>query len=151
MYEFDGESNRSVSGDESFDLDSVMRSGLRSIPTPIITPDFDSKVLARIAEESAPWYVRAGRAVRLLKPAFAAGALSLPICLALIAWLSKPIPAPINLPPSNAISARMAPLDQALDRPDLSPATLRRISDDDRATRDRRGETQKDIRSTATV
>jgi hypothetical protein len=151
MYEFDGDSNRPVSGSESFDLDTALRSGLRSIPTPTIAPDFDSKVLARLAEETAPWYVRTSLVVRSLKPAFAAGALSLPICLTLIAWLSKPIPTTITLPSSNAVSARMAPLDQALDRPDLSPATLRRISDDDRATRGRRGETQKDIRSTATV
>ena len=151
MYEYDGDSNRPIAGDETFDLDPALRSGLRSIPTPNIAPDFDSKVLARLAVETAPWYVRAGLVVRSLKPAFAAGAFSLPICLALITWLSKPIPTTITIPPSSAVSARMAPLDQALDRPDLSPATLRRISDDDRATRGRRGEMQKDIHRSATA
>lgn len=113
------------------DLDEALRDGLRELPVPEVSPDFDARVLQSL-RASAPWWRRWWQPA---KPLLAGASFSLVVTLALLHWtLSAPI-LPNLAPPQglavaggggpSTLAARPAPsLDALLDRPNLSAASL---------------------------
>ena len=105
------------------DSDELLRRGLRALPVPEPSPDFDARVLAGL-RDVRPWWHRLWEPAR---PLLAGTSFSLVVTLACLHWT---LMAPVGVPPAQAIStvaARPTPsLDALLDRPNLSAGSLAR-------------------------
>lgn len=103
------------------DADEILRQGLRALPVPEPSPDFDARVLAGL-REARPWWSRLWEPA---KPLLAGASFSLVVTLAGLHWT---LTAPEAAPPAYAVptvAARPVPsLDALLDRPNLSAASL---------------------------
>ncbi len=115
---------------DDFDLGAALRGGLRALPVPDVSPDFDARVLdARVLDAlraPVPWWHRLWEPAR---PLLLGASCSLSVTLVLLHWTSA-APAP-HLPmvgEQERIQARgpaRAPsLDRLLDRPDLRAGSL---------------------------
>ena len=124
--------------DRDDDVDAALRQGLRLIPEPHVSPDFDAKVLERLSRPE-PWGQRALTYLRSLRPAFGAAAVTVPLALLLITLLGRAPALQFNPQIDAGQSAQALPLEQALDRPDLSPSAFRRMSREETAARGRNG------------
>src|SRR5437660_12749825 len=102
------------------DYEISLRQGLRELPVPSVSADFDSRVLAAIASP-VPWW----RAlVPALRPAASASVCSLIATLALLHWATGgPIATPIGRVASQPSALS---IDTALDQPDQRAGTLNR-------------------------
>jgi hypothetical protein len=123
---------------EPDDADLALRSGLRGIPVPPVSADFDARVFQQLVRPE-PLMARILASARGLRPALAAASLTVPCVLLAVMWLSQPSANVVAAPASSARTAEALPVDQALDRPDLTPATLRRLSRQEAAVRARSG------------
>ena len=105
------------------DPDEILRQGLRALPVPKPSPDFDARVLAGL-REARPWWRRLWEPAR---PLLAGASFSLIVTLACLHWT---LTAPVFAPPTHAVptvAVRPAPsLDALLDRPNLSAGSLAR-------------------------
>ncbi len=105
---------------------AALRHGLRGLPTPVPSPDFDDRLLAAL-RGPRPWWQTLWPQAR---PVLAGAACSALLTLAALSWsLQTPTPA---LPAVSAAHAAPRPLDMTaldhlLDRPGLSAASLARI------------------------
>lgn len=129
------------SADPTSDSNAALRRSLRSLWSPVPSEDFDARVLERLASPE-PWWRQLRTLCRALKPAFAAAAGAIPLASLVITLIGQ---SPVALSNSGAsgpaLSAGSLPVDQALDRPDLSPMTLRRLSREEANVRGRSGRT----------
>jgi hypothetical protein len=107
-------------------LDRALRDGLRALPVPEASPDFDARVLLALRAPQ-PWWRRLWQPAR---PLLLGASCSLAVTLVLLHWtLSAPTAAP--RPPilgeserPVAAPARAPSLDAVLDRPDLRAGSL---------------------------
>ena len=110
---------------DTFDCEAALRAGLRGLPTPDPSPDFDAGVLTALRAPRAWWQTLWQEARPLLAGASCAAVLT----LAALSW-SLQTPPPPGSPPGTA-SPRpvdMAALEHLLDRPGLSAASLTEIA-----------------------
>lgn len=101
--------------------ESALRDGLRGLPVPAVSPDFDDCILAAL-HKPQPWWQRLWQPAR---PLLAGASFSLIVTLALLHWtLSAPV-APPQATPLMATSPVHAPsLDALLNLPNLSAGAL---------------------------
>jgi hypothetical protein len=124
--------------------DLVLRRSIRSLASPEPSPDFDMRVLERMAS-SGSWAQKLGSLLKTLKPAFAAAAGTVPVAMLLIALMGQNRPISYTSQSGGstpAISVGTLPVDEALDSPDLSPMLLRRLSREEANVRGRSGRTE---------
>ena len=107
------------------DGEIALREGLRALPVPALSPDFDARVLAALCAGPSPWQMF----LQSLRPALGGLACSLVVMLGLIYGATR---APVGAPdvtaaasPRTTISA--AVIERALDSPNLRADTLRRL------------------------
>ncbi len=108
-------------------LEAALRDGLRRLPVPPPSTDFDARVLDALRVPS-PWWRSLWHAAR---PLLAGTACSLVVTLAAVAWTTQ-TPATAHRAASPPVTAKPRPLDMAavdrlLDRPGLSAASLSRL------------------------
>ena len=123
---------------EPDDADLALRLGLRGIPVPSVSAGFDARVLQQLVRPE-PLMARILAAARGLRPALAAAGLTIPCVLLAVMWLAQPSANVLSAPAISSRTAEALPVDQALERPDLTPATLRRLSRQEAAVRGRSG------------
>ena len=99
-------------------VEAALREGLRGLPSPAISPDFDARVLAGL-RRPLPWWIPAWQ---MLRPAVTAAACSLAITLLFVQWARASSP----LPPRVTSSAPAPAVDllDAIDRPVVHAAFL---------------------------
>lgn len=138
---FDSDGDEAMCNSADANADYALLRGLESIPLPAASPDFDAAVMARLVQRE-PWWRQLPKLAASLRPAFAAAALTVPLAVGLIALVGR-LPDPVSPRAANtpAATAQALPIEQALDRPDLSPATFRRLSREESAVRGRSGQT----------
>lgn len=109
------------------DWEEALHTGLRALPVPELSPDFDACVLAALRVPQ-PWWRRLWEPAR---PLLLGTSCSLVVTLLALHWtLSAPVAAPISqtFSPALAATSRPAPsLDALLDRPNLSAGSLAAI------------------------
>jgi hypothetical protein len=141
---YDSHDARDESGELRADWDSALRTGLRDLPTPQPSPDFDARVFQRLARPE-PLRDRIRALARGMRPALAAAGVTAPCALLLVMWLARTpggaIAAPLSGASAPSRAAEALPVEQALEKPDLTPATLRRLSRQEAAVRGRSGRT----------
>ena len=103
----------------------ALRDGLRALPVPDVSPDFDSRVLDAL-RAPRPWWRRLWEPA---KPLLLGASCSLSVTLVLLHWtLTAPAPRPPILGESERIpvsaQVRAPSLDTLLDRPDLRAGSL---------------------------
>jgi hypothetical protein len=126
---------------ESLDeSDVALRNGLRQLPQPVVSSDFDARVLARLSRPE-PWTRQAPSLLTRLRPAFGAAVVTVPCALVLITFLGRAPESTFSPGATPAQAAQALPLDQAFDRPDLSPSAFRRMSREEAASRGRGAKT----------
>lgn len=103
-------------------LGSALRDGLRALPVPDVSPDFDARVLDAL-RAPGPWWQRLWEPAR---PLLLGASCSLTVTLVLLHWtLTAPAPVVGGLErPQASAPARAPSLDRLLDRPDLRAGTL---------------------------
>jgi hypothetical protein len=108
---------------DNFSLDEALRDGLRGLPVPDLTPEFDAHVLAALCVPP-PWWLRLWEPA---KPLLLGASCSLAVTLLALHWtMTAPIMAPLPTGPSALAAAprSMPSLDALLDRPNLSAGCL---------------------------
>lgn len=103
----------------------ALRDGLRTLPVPDVSPDFDSRVLDAL-RAPRPWWQRLWEPAR---PLLLGASCSLSVTLVLLHWtLTAPAPRPLILGGLERIpvsaQVRAPSLDNLLDRPDLRAGSL---------------------------
>ncbi len=103
-------------------MTQALRDGLRALPTPAVSPDFDARVLAAL-QAPGPWWVRWWQPVR---PVLFSAAGSLGVMLIVLhGTLSAPLTPPAAPPRLTAKApAQLPSIDALLDRPNLCAASL---------------------------
>lgn len=103
-------------------LDALLRQGLREIPTPVVSPDFDQRILQAVRRQQPWWWIdwRRERGL-LLVPAATAGAACLGT-LALVLWVGGA--GDIRISPSRVLQGTVLTTLQAADSGQVSAATL---------------------------
>ena len=107
------------------ELGAALRGGLRALPVPDVSPDFDARVLNAL-RAPIPWWQRLWEPAR---PLLLGASCSLSVTLVLLHWtLTAPAPRPPfqgGSERSQASAPAHAPsLDRLLDRPDLRAGSL---------------------------
>jgi len=140
MFEsFDSDGDEVVRNPADISADLALLRGLEAIPLPSTSSGFDAAVMAQLIRPE-PWWRQLPKLAVSLRPAFAAATVTVPLAVGLIALAGRlPDALPSGLANPSAASAQALPIEQALDRPDLSPATFRRLSREDSAVRARSG------------
>jgi len=108
------------------ELDMALRDGLRRLPTPPLSADFDARVLAALAQPPSLGEALRMGIVSTLRPFLCDAACSLALTLAALFWtLHAPltVPAPSGAP-HMARPLDMAAVDALLSRPDLGASSL---------------------------
>ncbi len=103
--------------------DHALRDGLRGLPVPAVSPDFDVRILAALSARQS-WWQRLWQPAR---PLLTGASFSLIVTLALLHWtLSAPVtaPHPPMLGEPERIQATAPSLDALLNRPNLSVGSL---------------------------
>jgi hypothetical protein len=110
--------SNSYHNDHTDHTDSALRDGLRGLPVPSISPDFDARVLAGL-RRPLPWWLLSWQ---MLRPALSAAACSLAITLIVVQWARASSPQP----PKAAASTAAVKIDllQAIDHPNVHAAYL---------------------------
>ena len=103
-------------------LDAALRDGLRSLPVPTVSPDFDTRILAALQRPLPLWK----RLWQPAQPLLAGASFSLIATLICLHWsLSAPVAQPPQALSQPILAAHPTPsLDALLDRPNLSAASL---------------------------
>ncbi len=104
----------------------ALRDGLRRLPTPPLSADFDARVLAALAQPPSLGEALRMGIVSTLRPFLCGAACSLALTLAALFWtLHAPltVPAPSGAP-HMARPLDMAAVDALLSRPDLGASSL---------------------------
>lgn len=105
-------------------LESALRDGLRALPTPELSPDFDARILAALSAPR-PWWQRLWEPAR---PLLLGASCSLVVTLIALHWtLTAPLSAPMSraaLPGLAAAPRPLPSLDALLDQPYLSAGSL---------------------------
>ncbi len=117
---------------EENEADRALRRGLRSLPVPALSADFDARVRAALRRPT-PWWQRLWTPVR---PVLSMAACSCGVTLALLHWFTAiPLvpPGPSHFGALDAVAsargrARLEALDRQIDGMELSTATLRGLS-----------------------
>lgn len=108
------------------DLDMALRDGLRRLPVPSMSADFDARVLAALAQPPSLGELLRAQFVSALRPLLCGTACSLALTLAALFWtLHTPLAAPA--PPDAPSAVRpldMAAVDDLLNRPNLGALSL---------------------------
>lgn len=104
-----------------FQIDQALRDGLRGLPVPPLSPDFDARILSAL-DAPRPWW-------RLwwqqAQPVLWGASCSLALTLLLLHWSLQTPFAPPSISPQNAPSpARVLAINRLLDCPNLSVASL---------------------------
>lgn len=121
---------------DALELDALLRDGLRRLPSPTPSPDFDAHVLNALGRPQ-PWWQTLWQGAR---PLLAGAACSLVVTLAAVSWTTQtPTLPPRRVSPLAITTTATRPLDMTavdklLDRPDLSAASLSRLESQPPAT-----------------
>ncbi len=103
------------------DWELPLRQGLRALPTPAVSADFDERVLTALARPR-PWWQTLWHQAR---PLLSGACCSLAVTLALASWaMQAPSPPVSHAPMSAATLLDMTAVNRLLDRPRLSAAAL---------------------------
>lgn len=105
----------------------ALRDGLRRLPAPQISADFDARVLAALALPPSPWEQVRMFAVSTLRPLLCGAACSLAVTLLALFWLLHAPAGPSSFPAAPVSAARlldMATVDDLLKRPRLGAWSL---------------------------
>lgn len=108
------------------ELDIALRDGLRRLPTPAVSADFDARVLAALAVPPSTWEGLRIQVVSTLRPLLCGTACSLGVTLLALFWtlhMPAAVPALPNAP-SSARPLDMAALDSLLSQPRLGASSL---------------------------
>ena len=102
-------------------VDQTLRDGLRGLPVPAVSADFDARVLRALAAP-LPWW----RALwQQAQPVLWGASCSLALTLLLLHWsLQTPLAPPTVSPRNAAPYARALAINRLLDSPNLSAASL---------------------------
>jgi hypothetical protein len=123
---------RSPPGNDDARAARALREGLREFPVPEAGPDFDTRVLARLAEPLPERERFRWRAWRLVRPVLAGAGCSLAATLLLYSWYSQ---LPLEERSVAAAPARDSfAADRSLEQDDLSTASLGRLPSFSRRT-----------------
>lgn len=108
------------------DLDMALRDGLRRLPTPPVSADFDARVLAALAVPPSAWEALRIQVVSTLRPLLCGAACSLAVTLLALFWtLHAPAAAPASFGAPRAMRPLdMAALDTLLSQPNLRASSL---------------------------
>lgn len=109
-----------------FNLDEALRDGLRRLPLPEISPDFDMAVLEAVRRPLPLWTVFLTAA----RPVFAGMCCSLIVTVLAVGWtLRSPYISTVPRTPSDTLShIDLAALDRAIDSRNLRADTLLRLA-----------------------
>ncbi len=102
-----------------FQCDHALRDGLRGLPVPSLSPDFDARILEAFCVP-LPWWRRWWQQAQ---PVLWGASCSLALMLALLHW-SQQTPFAPSVVPAFAPSANALALNRLLDRPDLSAGAM---------------------------
>ena len=108
--------------DPTTDFDIMMREGLRAIPVPQASEDFDAKVLQAVANPVPWWRALMGQA----RPLLSGAACSLAVTLFLVHWATA-VPMQRSTSQSLPTGVTVA-LDSVLDKGDVRAGSLTRFS-----------------------
>ncbi len=108
------------------DLDMALRDGLRRLPAPPISSDFDARVLAALAVPPSWGEMLRAQCVSTLRPLLCGAACSLAVTLLALFWtLHTPAAVPIlSDAPHAARPLDMAAVDDLLSQPKLGASSL---------------------------
>lgn len=108
------------------DLDMALRDGLRRLPGPPVSADFDARVLAALACPPSPWEMVRTQVVSTLRPLLCGTACSLAVTLLALFWtLHMPVAVPVLSDAPHAVRPLdMAAVDDLLSRPKLGASSL---------------------------
>lgn len=110
--------------EEPDDWELRLRAGLRDLPAPPVSADFDVRVLASLARPD-PWWQALWHEAR---PLLMAAGCSLAVTLALVSWSSQiPSSPSMPTPPPLTRPLDLAALDRLIERPDLHAGGLYRL------------------------
>jgi hypothetical protein len=107
--------------------DSLLRAGLRDLPAPAASSDFDAVVLAAVQRPPSRWQVLWDTA----RPVLGGAACSLVVMLALLNWVTQtPVTIQPITPTTSPAAVRpidIAALERVLDRPGLTLGDFTRL------------------------
>lgn len=108
------------------DLEITLRDGLRRLPGPTVSADFDARVLAALAVPPSPWEALRLSVVSALRPLLCGAACSLTVTLLALFWtLHAPVAAPASFDAPRAVRPLdMAAVDHLLSQPNLRASSL---------------------------
>src|SRR5437764_4507760 len=127
---------------DNLQVDMALREGLRALPVPSVSDEFDARVLAAI-QGPQPWWQAVLPGIR---PLMAGGVCSMALTLLLVRWaIQVPLNEPARGSRSNTVAGidsqqrsaaepvgnsggQFTALDDALDRGDLTSSTLARLA-----------------------